>query len=112
MKQFTRPILHQLYNLAHEMKTRGAHKRLEGKILASIFYEPSTRTSSSFSSAMMRLGGSVIPLHQVMEQSSVKKGESLGDFIRTMECYSDVTVLRHPVKGAVAQAAGKLLMFP
>jgi aspartate carbamoyltransferase len=82
----------------------GSFDLLKGKILASVFYEPSTRTSSSFTSAMERLGGSVIPINEV-RYSSVSKGESLPDTIRTLECYADVIVLRHPETGAAAQAA-------
>ncbi|MCA3013741.1 MAG: aspartate carbamoyltransferase, partial [Myxococcaceae bacterium] len=77
---------------------------LKGKILANLFYEPSTRTQSSFMAAMQRLGGSVIPISEV-RYSSVSKGESLPDTVRTLECYADVIVLRHPELGAAAQAA-------
>ena len=62
---------------------------LGGKMIANLFYEPSTRTSSSFYAAMTRLGGSVIPINEV-NYSSVTKGESLEDTIRTVECYSDL----------------------
>ncbi|HUV94704.1 MAG TPA: aspartate carbamoyltransferase, partial [Anaerolineae bacterium] len=72
--------------------------------LANLFYEPSTRTSSSFIAAMVRLGGSVIPIHGV-QYSSVSKGESLPDTVRTLECYADVIVLRHPEVGASEVAA-------
>lgn len=82
----------------------GTFDLLKGKILANLFYEPSTRTSSSFTSAMERLGGSVIPINEV-RYSSVSKGESLPDTIRTLECYADVIVLRHPEVGASALAA-------
>ena len=82
----------------------GSFDLLKGKILANVFYEPSTRTSSSFTSAMERLGGSVIPINEV-RYSSVSKGESLPDTIRTLECYADVIVLRHPETGAAALAA-------
>jgi len=75
-----------------------------GKILANLFYEPSTRTSSSFYSAMVRLGGHVIPINEV-DYSSVAKGETLEDTIRTMACYADVIVLRHGEVGAAARAA-------
>lgn len=104
VRQFTREILHVLYNVAHKFKIEPNPNLLKGKVLASIFYEASTRTSCSFSSAMQRLGGSVIPLHQI-GATSVSKGESLHDFVRTMECYADVIVLRHPEKGSVAEAA-------
>ena len=82
----------------------GTFDLLKGKILANLFYEPSTRTSSSFFSAMERLGGSVIPINEV-KYSSVAKGESLPDTIRTLECYADVIVLRHPEVGSAALAA-------
>jgi carbamoyl-phosphate synthase/aspartate carbamoyltransferase/dihydroorotase len=78
---------------------------LKGRVLASVFYEASTRTSCSFIAAMERLGGSVIALHD-MGNTSVKKGESLSDTIRTMESICDITVLRHPGKGKVQEAAG------
>ncbi|GAI56435.1 unnamed protein product, partial [marine sediment metagenome] len=77
---------------------------LKGHVLANLFYEPSTRTSSSFIAAMVRLGGSVIPIHGV-QYSSVSKGESLPDTVRTLECYADVIVLRHPEVGASEVAA-------
>jgi aspartate carbamoyltransferase len=82
----------------------GSFDLLKGKILANLFYEPSTRTSSSFTSAMERLGGSVVPINEV-HYSSVAKGESLPDTVRTLECYTDVIVLRHPEVGASALAA-------
>jgi aspartate carbamoyltransferase len=82
----------------------GTFDLLKGKILASLFYEPSTRTSSSFTSAMERLGGSVIPINEV-RYSSVAKGESLPDTVRTLECYADVIVIRHPEIGSAALAA-------
>ncbi len=75
-----------------------------GKILATLFYEPSTRTRLSFESAMMRLGGSVIGFSGV-ESSSVAKGESLGDTIRTVANYSDIIAIRHPSEGAARVAA-------
>jgi len=82
----------------------GTFDLLKGKILANLFYEPSTRTSSSFTAAMERLGGSVIPINEV-RYSSVSKGESLPDTVRTLEAYVDVIVLRHPDTGAAALAA-------
>jgi aspartate carbamoyltransferase len=82
----------------------GSADLLQGKILANLFYEPSTRTSSSFMAAMLRLGGQVIPINNV-QYSSVTKGESLPDTVRTLESYSDVIVLRHPEVGAAAIAA-------
>lgn len=76
-----------------------------GKILVNLFYEPSSRTFASFYSAMLRLGGHVIPVQEAGTYSSAVKGESLEDTIRTMECYVDVIVLRHKENGAAERAA-------
>jgi aspartate carbamoyltransferase catalytic subunit len=108
VKQFSHDDLAYIFDVAREMREMvmriGTFDLLKGKILANLFYEPSTRTSSSFTSAMERLGGSVIPINEV-RYSSVAKGESLPDTIRTLECYADVIVLRHPEVGASALAA-------
>jgi aspartate carbamoyltransferase len=108
VKQFNRENLEYIFAVAHEMRTMvervGTFDLLKGKILANLFYEPSTRTSSSFTAAMERLGGSVIPINEV-KYSSVSKGESLPDTVRTLECYADVIVLRHPETGSAAIAA-------
>ncbi len=108
VKQFNREDLEYIFAVAHEMRTMvervGTFDLLKGKILANLFYEPSTRTSSSFTAAMERLGGSVIPINEV-KYSSVSKGESLPDTVRTLECYADVIVLRHPETGSAAIAA-------
>ncbi len=108
VKQFSRDDLAYIFEVASEMRSIvrrvGATDLLKGHILANLFYEPSTRTSSSFQAAMQRLGGSVIPIHGV-QYSSVSKGESLPDTIRTLECYADVIVLRHPEVGASEVAA-------
>jgi aspartate carbamoyltransferase len=108
VKQFSRDDLKYIFAVAHEMREMvmrvGSFDLLKGKILASLFYEPSTRTSSSFTSAMERLGGSVIPISEV-RYSSVSKGESLPDTVRTLEAYADVIVLRHPETGSAALAA-------
>jgi len=108
VRQFDRPQLVYIANVAHEMEEMvrrvGSFDLLKGKILANLFYEPSTRTSASFTAAMERLGGSVIPINEV-RYSSVSKGESLPDTIRTLEAYADVIVLRHPEVGSAALAA-------
>mgnify|MGYP003678889216 FL=1 len=80
------------------------------KILANLFYEPSTRTSSSFFSAMTRLGHAVLPINEVV-YSSVTKGETLEDTIRTLSSYVDIIVLRHPSVGA-AKAAARVSSVP
>ena len=108
VRQFSRDNLSYIFGVADEMraivKRVGSSDLLKGHVLASVFYEPSTRTSSSFIAAMSRLGGSVIPINEV-RYSSVTKGESLPDTIRTLESYSDVIVLRHPDVGASEVAA-------
>lgn len=106
--QFDAGKLEYIFDVAHEMMVMverfGSADLLQGKILANLFYEPSTRTSSSFMAAMMRLGGQVIPINNV-QYSSVTKGESLPDTVRTLECYADVIVIRHPEVGAAETAA-------
>ena len=74
------------------------------KLLATLFYEPSTRTRFSFEAAMLRLGGQVIGFSEP-NSSSVAKGESIADTIRTISCYADVAVMRHPKEGAPRVAA-------
>ena len=108
VRQFTRDNLDYIFGVADEMRAVvrrvGSTDLLKGHVLACVFYEPSTRTSSSFIAAMSRLGGSVIPINEV-RYSSVTKGESLPDTIRTLESYADVIVLRHPEIGASEVAA-------
>ena len=108
VRQFSREDLSYIFQVADEMRgivrRVGATDLLKGYILANLFYEPSTRTSSSFIAAMERLGGSVISIHGV-QYSSVSKGESLPDTIRTLASYADVIVLRHPEVGASEVAA-------
>lgn len=77
---------------------------LEGKILATLFFEPSTRTRLSFEAAMHKLGGSTIGFAEA-EIASVKKGENLADTVRTVENYADIIALRHPLEGAARLAA-------
>jgi aspartate carbamoyltransferase len=108
VRQFTRSDLEYIFSVAHEMRVMveriGTFDLLKGKILANLFYEPSTRTFSSFMAAMQRLGGAVIPISEV-RYSSVAKGESLPDTARTLACYADVIVIRHPEVGSAALAA-------
>ncbi len=108
VKQFSRNDLDYIFEVATEMEEMvrrvGSFDLLKGKIIANLFYEPSTRTSSSFTAAMERLGGSVIPINEV-RYSSVSKGESLPDTVRTLEAYADVIVLRHPEIGSAELAA-------
>jgi len=101
------PLGSELFAVADRMRAmvaaQGKNDMLRGKILANVFFEASTRTSCSFQAAMLRLGGDVLPLNE--SGSSAKKGETLGDTIRCLECYADVTVLRHPLVGSAAAAA-------
>ncbi|KMT23291.1 aspartate carbamoyltransferase [Clostridium cylindrosporum] len=76
----------------------------KGKLLATLFYEPSTRTRFSFEAAMLRLGGQIIGFSEP-NSSSASKGESISDTIRTVACYADIAVMRHPKEGAPRVAA-------
>jgi len=87
-----------------ELKKKDSLNLLKGKILATLFFEPSTRTRLSFEAAMQRLGGGVISLGSV-ESSSVAKGETLTDTVRTVSQYADVIVIRHPRLGSAKEAA-------
>ena len=113
VKQITHRDMHDLFSLAHEMQLQidrsGRLDIMKGKILATVFYEPSTRTSASFDAAMKRLGGEVVQV--TMDSSSVLKGETLPDTIRTLACYADAIVLRHPEVGS-AQLAAKFSPVP
>ena len=108
VSQFDKEDLETIFEVAHEMygivERIGSFDLLKGKILTNLFYEPSTRTSSSFVAAIERLGGSVVQINNVT-YSSVSKGETLEDTVRTMESYTDAIVLRHPEKGSAARAA-------
>lgn len=92
---------------ARNFHTNNFNEIAKGKILSSLFFEPSTRTRLSFSSAMKRLGGKVIGFSKP-EASSLKKGESLMDTVKTVENYSDALVIRHPLEGAARLAADHL----
>lgn len=105
-RQFDKETLSSLFSLTDKIKKGQYYKKaLDGKIMATLFYEPSTRTRLSFESAMLRLGGSVIATENAAEFSSAIKGETLEDTIRTINGYSDVIVLRHNVPQAAEIAA-------
>jgi aspartate carbamoyltransferase catalytic subunit len=89
---------------------KGGSELLKGKILATLFYEPSTRTRLSFTTAMQRLGGKVLGFSGT-EATSVAKGENLSDTIRTVESYADVIAIRHPVEGS-AKLASEVSKLP
>ncbi len=103
-KQFDREDIEYILSKGKEMIHIKNSNLLQGKILATLFFEPSTRTRLSFESAMYRLGGSVIGFHSG-DVSSIKKGESIADTIRTVENYSDCIVMRHSLEGAARMAA-------
>ncbi len=80
-------------------------KRLRGAVVATLFYEPSTRTRLSFESAVTRLGGRILGAENARENSSAKKGESLDDVFRVVGCYADAIVIRHHETNAIAESA-------
>jgi len=97
-------ILSTASRLESVIKAGGRPTNMEGQILATLFFEPSTRTRLSFEAAMRRLGGQVITVADP-KTSSAAKGESLADSMRTVEGYADVIVIRHPRKGSAQEAA-------
>lgn len=104
--QFQRPWIEQLFNSADRMRTiRASDGLLQNRILATLFYEPSTRTRLSFESAMLRLGGQVVSTENAREFSSAIKGESVEDTIRIVNGYAHGIVIRHHEQGAAARAA-------
>lgn len=98
---FTTDELEEIFQLADKIiDTPEKYSQVcQGKLLATLFYEPSTRTRFSFEAAMLRLGGQVIGFSEP-NSSSVAKGESIADTIRTVACYADIAVMRHPKEGA------------
>ena len=106
--QYTRENLEIIVKAANDMKSlvekQGATDILKGKVITALFYEPSSRTFASFVTAIQRLGGGFIPL-QGVTYSSVSKGETLEDTVRTFACYSDAIVIRHPEVGSAKRAA-------
>lgn len=105
-QQFDTDTLKKLFSLTDKIKAGKYNKKaLAGKIMATLFYEPSTRTRLSFESSMLRLGGAVIATESAAEFSSAIKGETLEDTIRIVGSYCDVIVLRHPDRGASQIAA-------
>ncbi len=103
---FTTEELDSLFDLAADIEKNPdvyAHK-CDGKILATCFYEPSTRTRLSFESAMLSLGGNVLGFSDA-NSSSAAKGESVSDTIRTVSCFADICAMRHPKEGAPMVAA-------
>ncbi len=104
--QFDRAQIEELFALADRLRDKPRdHLPLRGRILATLFYEPSTRTRLSFEAAMLRLGGQVISTENAREFSSAIKGETVEDTVRTVEGYADAIVIRHYEQGAAHRAA-------
>ncbi len=107
-QQFDLPTLAELFTVTEKMESvveRGGNTQYHNRIMATLFYEPSTRTRFSFETAMHRLGGRVISTENAAEFSSVSKGETLEDTIRILNGYADVIVLRHSELGSAKRAA-------
>jgi aspartate carbamoyltransferase len=111
VEQFERPDLDQLFDVAHQLRRRvvggdrTVHQLAAGRVMASLFFEASTRTDISFQAAMRRLGGDVVAPSGGVKFSSVYKGENLADTVRAAGCYADVVIIRHPVRGSSYEAA-------
>jgi aspartate carbamoyltransferase catalytic subunit len=107
-QQFNTAVLHDLFESAVEMEhvaAGGGTQQFQKRIMAALFYEPSTRTRFSFETAMHRLGGRVISTENAAEFSSVAKGETLEDTVQILNGYADVIVIRHKEVGAANRAA-------
>ncbi len=103
-QQFDVQLINSIFATADKLE-KSREQSLKGKIMASLFYEPSTRTRFSFESAMLRLGGAVITTENAKEFSSAVKGETLEDSTRVISNYADVIVMRHYEQGASVRAA-------
>lgn len=107
--QFSKRGIERILEVATQMEPFARKEKtstlMKGKVLATLFFEPSTRTRFSFETAMLRLGGKVISNYMMMETSSVKKRETLYDTGRVVSAFADVIVMRHPVAGSVAELA-------
>lgn len=111
VEQFSRKDLQVIFDATASLKKRirqsdrGLVELCSGKVMATLFFESSTRTDMSFQAAMVRLGGEVIGASNGVQFSSVYKGEDLADTVRAAGCYADVVVLRHPEVGSSYEAA-------
>lgn len=114
LDQFSQKDIKTVLTLAKKLKplrvSGKPSKILAGKIVTLLFYEPSSRTFSSFSSAVQQLGAGAIAIQDAKTVSSVAKGETLSDTINTFESYSDVIVMRHPQNGSAQEAAAAALI--
>ena len=107
--QLSPETLYRLFDLADEMQSRDRSRTLQptlqGRILATLFYEPSTRTRLSFEAAMQKLGGSVLSVENARDSSSAVKGETIADTVRVVSGYADAIAIRHFEEGTAAAAA-------
>jgi aspartate carbamoyltransferase catalytic subunit len=104
-QQIDRQLIDLLFSRAVELELNPTSKIMDGRIMATLFYEPSTRTRLSFESAMIRMGGQVLTTENAREFSSAAKGENIEDTIRVVQNYCDVIVLRHHEAGTAKRAA-------
>lgn len=107
---FSKREIIKILDLAEEFEKQPVRKMLEGKVIATLFFEPSTRTRLSFESAINRLGGKIVGFSD-SSSSSVTKGETLHDTIKMVSSYSDLIVIRHPVEGS-ARFASEVASVP
>lgn len=111
-EQFDRAMMEELFDIADEMEKvkpgTPESLSLQGYLMSTLFYEPSTRTRLSFEAAMGRLGGGIVSTESAGEYSSAAKGETLEDTMRTVEGYADIIVLRHFTAGSARRAATAL----
>src|SRR5256714_9456725 len=116
LDQFSPEDLRILFTLTRKMKQIAINNepllRLAGNIISLLFFEPSSQTFGSFGAAVKRLGGQTIEIQDPQTVSSVSKGESFEDTIRTFEAYSDAIVLRHSIVGSAKQAAKAATSIP
>lgn len=112
IKDFSKAELERIMSVSDLMEplSREGSDILKGKIMATLFFEPSTRTRISFESAMLRLGGNYIGFAEP-KLTSVEKGENLADTVRVIENYADLIILRHPLEGA-ARLASEFVNIP
>ena len=111
IKDLSKEEIDKLIKVANDIinhKEKYSHK-CDGKILATLFFEPSTRTRLSFESAMLRLGGKVLGFSE-SSSSSTAKGETLADTIRVVSGYADIIAMRHPKEGAPTVAANNSIV--
>ena len=101
---FSKEEILRILDLTEEFEKEKSIKLLEGKVIATLFFEPSTRTRLSFESAITRLGGKIVGFSDAAS-TSVSKGETLNDTIRTVSNYCDMIVMRHPIEGSARYAS-------